>query len=184
MNRRRAVALIGGVVLSGAACTIDLVRPPIRPGCGPGIAAEEDAIRDAALRFLFAKNADAEPVDDRFLMKYYVGIVQKTSQPVRSFFDSSTLSDPSPSLLARLSQNNPVVMPVSEAPTYEATSWPRSGMWDHLFTLGDMCWTGNNEIEIRGGRRPRFPSDTPYLMKVARSGGHWVVGSYEYTGGR
>jgi hypothetical protein len=171
--------ILGSLVLGAVGCTTEVMAPPERLNCGPSVGADQDAIREAALRHLFQLNADVEPTADRFLLSYFVGVVVHHEPG-----DYPFAVDPSSRLLARFSKNQVVVKPVSEAPTRDSDGWPRSGYWEHVFTVADTCWKGPDEVEVQAQKRPRFPMDSFHLITLRKDGTEWVVTSSRYAGGR
>jgi len=160
-----------------ASCSVGPVPPPSRLGCGPGLATEQDGIHEAVLRELFALNRDSEPSSSRALLKYYIGV---DADPEHGHY--AILRDPAASLVARFGRSNPVVKPISAAPTRRGL--PVSTMWDHVFVVGDVCWKGPDRVEVQAGRRPYSREESDYLVRLKKQSGSWVMSSYESSGGR
>jgi hypothetical protein len=177
MRSRPFVALLLAAC-SMFACTREparSIRPPVSPltstpimrdagapneTVSNGVSAEVDDVREAALRYMFQKNAS--------------GAQQRAHVFCIAFADK----DPPAAFLSRLDDVHPTVKPSSacDASAAKGVTDKSTGQSGLLFNLdGDIRWTDANHAEIDGGYYEAGLSASGNTYYVERKNGKWVV---------
>ena len=151
-----------------------LLTPPVLPGSGPAWRmAQEDVLREAVFRYLFALS----PYTRRFPV-YYLSV---RGFPWEQGMKGS--KDPDAAFLARFRGSKPPVQAVSAFP-FGSKDWnnPVKSHWI-IFRVSSIKWTSGTQLEISCGSAQSgySSSDSLFLNCTLRHGKWEIIGITEVS---
>ena len=122
---------------------------------------EEDKIREAVFRYQFEFNASG------------LGKAAKAY-----FLSVEGGSEPSAELLKQFDGYRPPVKPVSASVLEAGTAQVldrESGLPGLIFTIREIRWLGDDEVEVEGGYEEASESGSGNIYRLEKGGEHWEV---------
>ncbi len=128
---------------------------------------EEDDIREAVFRYQFEHNASAQPQD---AAAYFLSL-----DPHESGFLFN--EDPTDDVMRRFEGHKPPCKKVSECSShrFEGVRDRETGEEGLIFTVGNIRWINEDEVEVSGGYYAGSLSASGNIYSVVREGDRWIV---------
>ena len=125
---------------------------------------EEDAIREAVFRYLFANNAAHGPATaEKKIEAYYLSIGEKDSDPTDAF-------------MKRFAGNKPPIRKVSECSTAKMrVTDKQTGKRGLIFRVRSINRISDTEVEVKGGYYEDGLSASGNTYRVKKKGSTWQV---------
>lgn len=144
-----------------------LLTSPVLPGSGPAWrAAQEEALREAAFRYLFAHVSYASR-----LPVYYLSVGGFPWE-----LGANASRDPTPAFLAKFHGSQPPVQAVSVLPA-SSKDWKNAATHHWIiFRVSSVSWTGDASVQVACGlvRSDFISSESLYLKCISRNG-RWQI---------
>lgn len=169
------VVYVGLVAASAClSCSVEVVEPPERLGCGPRVESQVDSVRALVLSNLASDVL--EHAADRGSKLYAMALAtQELLEPggLISFFD------PPDAVTRVVAKQDPRIVPYSRVAPAPFQQLENPRRWVLLLATGDICWQGPARATVQASIILSSDDDRSYEFQVANRNGTWQVMSRE-----